>query len=98
CPETPTSNPAREIDAVRGGTQTGWNEGEGIRIIAEDEHNDELSTTIAIKEVSTSIKTNKKPYADVQIGHWGSVAVEMANEAMEKGLTVQWKPHFNAEF
>lgn len=97
-PEPPPSNPAWEIDALSGVTQTGWNEGEGIRIISEDEPNDELSTTIALKEFSTSIKTNKKPYADVQIGHWGSVAVQMANEAMEKGLTVQWKPHFNAEF
>jgi len=94
-PESPPSNPAWEIDALTGATQSSWKPEEGIPILVEEEKDDELSTIAALANFFKCIKDRTHPAADVTAGHWGSVAVKMANLAMETRRQVDWIPDYN---
>ena len=83
------------VDGVTGATLLNATQGEAMKL--EFTHQDEEKrdpSSYALLDFATCIRENKKPFADVQTGKYGAIAVHMANTAMDTGNMQHWEKKY----
>lgn len=83
------------VDGVTGATVTNWSQGDAIPL-EFDMKGFKEPTSVALIDFAECIRTGKKPAANVYTGRASSVAVHIANRAIETGATQLWKPEYGA--
>ncbi|MGH7491842.1 MAG: Gfo/Idh/MocA family oxidoreductase [bacterium] len=95
--ETLSKEEIGNLDAITSATRRAWARGDAIPIIVADHTKDDLETTRAMfLEFAECVRKRTQPTSNVDNGRAVSIAVDMANLAMQNNTIEYWKPEYGS--